>query len=138
MKKRVNYINNKDLLKELINLKETNKASDELHFMFYEMCKGIASKPRFFMYTWKEDMIVDAYLRCIKYASKFDVNRDNPFSYFTTVIHNCYFKYREVEMKYQNSKWVELSNHLNTLEHEHGITLELTDDIKNKIYKSTI
>lgn len=137
-KSKTNYVNNKDLLNELIVLEKTNIISDKLHLMFWEMCKRIASKPRFFSYTWKEDMITKAYLRCIKYAKTFDTTRTNPFGYFTTTIHNCYFKYRTDEMKYQDNKWIELSNHITDMEHKHGINLDLTDDIKDRTNRANV
>lgn len=132
-KTKKNYVNNAELRQELIHLEQTDEFSDKLHLMFWEMCNRIASKPRFFSYTWKEDMITAAYLRCVRYAKSFDTNRTNPFGYFTTTIHNCFFKYRETEMKYQDSKWIELSNHVTEMQHKHRIDLELTEDIKSKM-----
>lgn len=129
-----NYIDKQEMRNELIKLKDTDIVSEKLHMMFWEMANRIAKKPRFFSYTWKEDMIVTAYLRCIKYAKVFDTNRDNPFGYFSTAIHNCYFKFRNDEMKYQNKKWVELSNHIIEMEHKHNIIVDLNEDIKYKVY----
>lgn len=132
-----NYINKEEMVSELKKLKETNIISEKLHLMFYELATRIANKPRFYSYTWKEDMIVNAYLRCIKYAKKFDVNRKNPFGYFTTLIYRYYWKHREVELKYQDKKWSELSNHIDNLEFQHKIKVELPQDIKLKMYNST-
>ena len=131
------YVSKKEMVNELIKLKETDLVSEKLHLMFYEMANRIANKPRFYSYTWKEDMIVDAYLRCIRYAKKFDVKKSNPFGYFTTLIYNVYFNYREVELKYQDRKWSELSNHIDNLEITHRIKVEMTEDIKSKMYKAT-
>jgi hypothetical protein len=49
---------------------------------------------RFNRYTpeWKEDMIGNAYVKCITIVSRgrYDMEKENPFSYFTTVIRNCF------------------------------------------------
>lgn len=137
MKQTKHYVTKEEMREELIKLKETNVFSHKLHMIFYEMSYRIANKGRFYSYTWKEDMITEAYLRCVKYAKVFDTTRDNPFGYFTTAIYRCYFKYREVELNYQDKKWVELSNYASMMENEHSIKLEFPEDIKHKMYKAT-
>lgn len=134
---RKNYIDKKVMYESLVSYKDTGVISDELHLMLFDMAKRVASKYRFYSYTWKEDMITDAYLRCIKYIGSYDTTKKNPFGYFTTIIHHTFFAYRTKEMKYQYKKWDELSKLISNLEHEHNITLSLPEDIKLRLYSNT-
>jgi len=88
------YINNKTLLSEIIEYKKTNIISEKLHLLLYELAKNIAYKPNWINYTWIDDMISDAYLKCLIKLDKYDINKsNNPFSYFTSVIGNFYIDY---------------------------------------------
>ena len=58
--------------------------------MFFKMAEQIATKACFSNYTWIDDMTSDSYLKCLEVAKKFDLERTNPFAYFTTVIHNFF------------------------------------------------
>jgi len=145
---KTHYIDKQDMYNEIVKYHETGIISEELHNMFFMMAKRIASKPRFHGYTWKEDMITDAYLRCLKYVNAFKLTKENPidygfirtnpFGYFTTVIYRVFWAYRNTEMAYQNKKWVELSNLVTKLEHEHNITLSLPENIKEKMFSSSV
>lgn len=103
MKKKKTYVNNKELLGEIRCYANCGEISDELHMMFYMMCQKIISRPRFLRYTkeWKEDMIHAAYLKCLDVLSRkrFDDDRVNPFSYFTTVISNSFLDSIHLENK---------------------------------------
>lgn len=103
MKKKKNYVNNEELLQEIKNFFMTDIISEELHMMFWKMSKNIISRPRFNRYTpeWKEDILTSGYLKCICVLKKkrYDYNRPNPFSYFTTVITNCFLDTINLENK---------------------------------------
>jgi DNA-directed RNA polymerase specialized sigma24 family protein len=103
-KEKVKYVSNKELKKQLILFKRTGIMTDKLHLILFEMCKRIISKNNWNRYTWKEDMVSDAYLKCLEIAKRFDTTRDNPFSYFTTVIHNFYKDYIKYEKKQKKIK----------------------------------
>ena len=95
------YIDNKKLLELIGDYHKTKFASEELHVLMYNLAKNIASKSNWKDYTWKEDMISDAYLKCILKLDKFDMDRDNAFGYFTTLINNFYI---DVVKKYKKSE----------------------------------
>jgi len=137
VKEKTNYIKKSTLYDKICDYKESGVISDELHLMLFDMAKRVASKYRFYSYTWKEDMITDAYLRCIKYIDSYDISKKNPFGYFTTIIHHTFFAYRTKEMNYQYKKWDELSKLISNLEHEHNITFSLPEDIKLRLYNNT-
>ena len=84
------YVTNKELRENIFLYHETGVIPEKLHLMLYEMAKRIGSKPNFVNYTFKDDMISDSYLRCLKALDKYDTDRMNAFGYFTTVIHNFF------------------------------------------------
>jgi hypothetical protein len=61
-----------------------------------KIAKGLANKPNFYSYTWKDDMISDAIENCCKVVSSFNPNavtragKPNAFGYFTQI---CYFAF---------------------------------------------
>lgn len=101
-----NYVNNITLREELIKHFETEIISDKLHFIILDMCKRIGSKPNFCNYTYIQDMIFDAYTKCIGVISrkKFNIERQNAFAYFTTVIHNSFTDKIGKEWHHRNTK----------------------------------
>jgi hypothetical protein len=115
------YINNKKLLELICDYHKTNIVSEELHLLMFNLAKNVASKSNWKDYTWKEDMISDAYLKCILKLDKFDMERDNAFGYFTTLINNFYI---DVVKKYKKSeKLVEKlkTDHINRLEMQYNV-----------------
>lgn len=140
MAKKKKYLNNEDFRQQLINLNETGVFSNELHQMFFLLCKRIGQHRRFRNYTYNEDMVMSAYSRCVEVAEKFDTTRLNPFSYFTTVCYHEFFKTINDEHNQQDIRWKMLKD-----EYEHcileGIPLKLNSDIKQKLeqhYEKTV
>jgi len=83
-----NYIDKELMQDEIVKFKETNIISEELHMMFFEMCNRIGNKPNFVNYTYKDDFIYEAYDRCLYAVDKYNIDKRNPYGYFTTVIYN--------------------------------------------------
>jgi DNA-directed RNA polymerase specialized sigma24 family protein len=48
----------------------------------------------------KHEMISDATYYKWRFIDRFDVSRDNPFSYFTTVVKNAFLQYINERKKY--------------------------------------
>jgi DNA-directed RNA polymerase specialized sigma24 family protein len=103
-KKGKHYVKNKDLYEALVRFKETGVIGDDLHLMFYKMAKNTGTKPRFSGYPWIEDMTSDAYLKCCVKAHKFNLERKNPFGYFSTVIIHHFWDALGVEDRQKNIK----------------------------------
>lgn len=89
------YINNKNLLNEIHKFKETGKKTEKLGKMLLLLAKRYSDKGSFYGYTWKDDMIGEAVLTCIKYMHNFDptIENPNPFAYFSRIIHNSFLNY---------------------------------------------
>lgn len=91
----MNYIKNENLLKELKIYEETKVQTEELGRMFLLLAKRYSERGNFAGYSWKDDMIGESVLTCLKYMHNFDVNIDNPnpFAYFSRIIHNSFLNY---------------------------------------------
>ena len=94
------YLNNQTFYKQLLDWKQSGdeQIPDEIAKAIMEICSNLARCGRFAGYTWKEDMIGDAILTCIKVAKNFDPERSkNPFSYFTQIAYNCFRQFLNKE-----------------------------------------
>ncbi len=131
----INYVEKEEFLKELRLLKKTDEISERLHLIFYNIAKNYSTINSFRNYTYIEDMVSEAYLNCVVMARKFDIeNRDNPFAYFTTVIHRNFLNYISKEKKFQSKKWKELRSLLSKYKIEFGIEMPLPKDILDKVH----
>lgn len=69
------------------------------------MINGLAKNPKFSGYTWKDEMIADALVKCTKalIGKKFDPSRKyNPFSYFNRIAWREFL--RRINLEKQNVK----------------------------------
>lgn len=127
------YVKNKDLYAEILKSKENGEPSEELYMMFWLMCKNIINRPRFSRYTfnWKEDMISTSLLKCIKVYHKFDIKKTNPFSYFTSVISNCFLDTAHAENKQFDIKTKIYDVFLHSINSPINIQGNTVDDLDN-------
>lgn len=104
--KKNNYINNKDMLEEVIKCQKNGmKISPELGKMFILMARKYANLANFSNYSYIEDMIASGILSCVIAFPKFDATRSNsPFSYFTQVIYHSFLQTLNKEKAIQNTK----------------------------------
>lgn len=103
-KKTTEYVNNKDMLEEIILCKKNgNKISDRLGKMFISISNNFASKPNFNGYSYKDELISNGILACCIAFQNFDPEKSNsPFSYFTQVIFHSFLQILNKEKKAQN------------------------------------
>lgn len=95
-----NYLNNADLMKEIIKSRAQDKMTDELANMFKVLAKKYASKGRFVNYTYNEDLQAFALLTGVKVWRSFDPEKgNNPFAYFTQVFKAAFLQYDNNERK---------------------------------------
>jgi hypothetical protein len=107
------YINNAKML-DAIKEWKCNITPEEKHppmpnylgECFLDIAKGLAKKPNFSGYTFKDDMIADAVENCIRYAGNFDPEKSsNPFAYFTQLAYCTFLRMIEKEKKYAHTKF---------------------------------
>lgn len=99
------YLSNSKLLPEVIRAKQLNQMTPELATMLYTLCKKYAQTPSFSRYSYKEDMIAEGLANLCQNALKFNSDKfDNPFSYYTSCIHNSFLHYLNTEKRHRQIK----------------------------------
>jgi DNA-directed RNA polymerase specialized sigma subunit len=100
-----NYINNADLLAEVILFKSTGVMSENLGKMLLALANNYSSKGNFVGYTWRNDMVSEAVLTCVKYLKNFNPDRSsNVFSYVTQICKNSFKLYIKDQNKHSKIK----------------------------------
>jgi len=97
-----NYLNNKDMLREVIKSKAQGEATDELCRMFILLVNKIGSRGNFCEYSYVDEMKGDALLMLITKWEQFDVDKyDKPFQYYTSFVWNAF---RQQMKKFKNQQ----------------------------------
>ncbi len=99
------YLNNANLLNELIGFKKSGKYSENLGSMFLQVATNLSNKSNFIGYTWKDEMISEAVLTCIKYSKNFNPEKSsNAFAYITQICYNSFKGYIKKQNKHSTIK----------------------------------
>jgi hypothetical protein len=110
-KKPEHYVNNKELLEALIvyrekvaHAKENDlpkpRISNYLGECFLKIATHLSYKPNFVNYMFRDDMISDGIENCVQYIHNFNPERSqNPFAYFTQIIHYAFLRRIQKEKK---------------------------------------
>ena len=102
----MNYVDNAKLLEEVKRYIETGHKSEELGEMLLLIATKYSEKGSFAGYSWREDMICEAVLTCIKYMHNFDIGKEgaNPFAYFSKIVHNAFLNFIAKQKKHSSIK----------------------------------
>lgn len=101
--RKTNYINNKDMLAELIKSKKNGKLTNELSNMIMMLTKKYSQHPWFINYSYIDDMCSFALLTVVKMWNNFDPEKgSNAFAYFTQIIKRAFYQYKIQEKKHRN------------------------------------
>lgn len=68
------------------------RISNYLGECFLKIATHLSYKPNFVNYMFKDDMICDGIENCIQYIHNFDVERTNPFAYFTQIVYYAFLR----------------------------------------------
>jgi DNA-directed RNA polymerase specialized sigma subunit len=110
-KRSIHYVNNKEFLLALIEYKKELKSAEErgdpkpritnyLGECFLKIATHLSFKPNFVNYIFKDDMISDGVENCVMYIHNFDPEKSqNPFAYFTQIIHYAFLRRIQREKK---------------------------------------
>lgn len=105
MDKKNFYINNEELLKEVMIYKKDGILTEELGRMLLQIANHYSTKGNFSGYTWRNDMVSDAVLTCIKYLNSFNPDKSkNAFAYITQICKNSFRAYIKSQKKYIETK----------------------------------
>ncbi len=105
------YVNNKEFLAALIKLREDREIAEiqgkekpriprYIGECFLKIATHLSFKPNFVNYMFKEDMISDGIENCVQYIHNFNPEKSqNPFAYFTQIIHYAFLRRIQKEKK---------------------------------------
>jgi len=98
------YVNNKDFLAAIVEMKEKVKHAEEnglpkpvisnyIGECILKIATHLSYKPNFINYSYRDDMILDGIENCIQYIDNFDpAKSSNPFAYFTQIIYYAFLR----------------------------------------------
>ena len=98
------YIDGKELRAEIRVYKETNEITIKLYEMLRLMCERCSTNYRFCRYTYRDELVNDAFIRCVNQIDKIDldIENSNPFGYLSLLITNSFKATLKKEKKQQN------------------------------------
>lgn len=99
------YVTNAVLLPEVIRAKELGIVTPELHQMIRLIAERYSRKSNFIGYSFRDDMVASATFNLYDKgnALRFDTERGkNPFSYYTSAIHNSFLQILGHEKNHRN------------------------------------
>ena len=110
-KRSEHYVNNKEFLAALIKHREDIEIAEirgnekpriprYIGECFLKIATHLSFKPNFVNYMFKEDMISDGIENCVQYIHNFNPEKSqNPFAYFTQIIHYAFLRRIQKERK---------------------------------------
>lgn len=97
------YITNAVLLPAVIEAKEKGIVTDKLARMLIMIAERYSFKSNFAGYSFREDMVSFALMNLSANALKFNPEKsNNPFSFYTTAIHNSFLQYMAYERNHRD------------------------------------
>ena len=124
-KRSIHYVNNKEILSALIDYRNDVEVSyikkygreptkddrgtrwdtkppipNYIGDCFLKIATHLSFKPNFVNYMFKDDMICDGIENCVQYIHNFNPEKSqNPFAYFTQIIHYAFLRRIQKEKK---------------------------------------
>ena len=96
------YITNAVLLPEVIRAKSLGRVTNELARMLMMIAERYSFKSNFGGYSFRDDMVSFALINLCANALNFNPEKsNNPFSYYTTAIHNSFLQFLASEKNHR-------------------------------------
>lgn len=151
------YVNNKDFYDAIVVYKQKLKEDSETRVPDYigqcimAICTKLSTKPNFYGYSFRDEMIADAIENCIGAVDGFNPEKsNNPFAYFTQIAWNAFIRRITKEKKQQYIKHKNMVNDMLIAELDdlafttiagknsqyNDITNEIISSFENKLTKS--
>lgn len=98
-----NKLRNESPLETKARRNYADKMRRELGKKFLLICNGTLKKPNWTNYSddRKDDMISEATWAMTRYMNRYNLDKDNPFAYFTTVCHRAFCHYQNERKKWE-------------------------------------
>lgn len=142
---KVHFINNEDFMEKLIERQNINKArveqglepievSQYLANSIYKLADALSKRHNFIGYSFREDMVSDAVMDCIRYIDKWTPEKgNNPFAYFNQITFYAFLRCIQKEKDQTYVKYKIVSN-LGTMLQDIGVeSHDQDEDYKNHV-----
>ena len=123
----IHYVNNADFSQAVVDYvstvneaKETKieipKVPDYVAQCFLRIAEGLSHKANFIRYTYREEMVMDAVVNCLKAINNYDIEaatrtgKPNAFAYFTQITWYAFLRRIAKEKKQQEIKMKFIAN----------------------------
>jgi hypothetical protein len=85
-------------------IRKLNKVKEQIGKCFLSIAEGLMKRPNFINYDYfrKCEMMSNATFYMVNYIDRYDINKDNPFAYFTQVAFNAYRQHINSNKKVNN------------------------------------
>ena len=101
-RKSKNYLNNRDLLAEVMKSKEIGQMTDKLAHMLTLLCARYGARAQFASYTYNDDMQAYAMMMLVRTWNSFNPEKsNNPFAFFTQCIKNSFIQFLNQEKRHR-------------------------------------
>lgn len=92
------YVNNADFFKAIVEYQKICREAEDqgedkpvvpnyIAHCIYDIANRLSTKPNFYGYPFREDMVMDGVENCLLYMHNFDAEKtENPFAYFTQIV----------------------------------------------------
>jgi len=99
------YINNKEMLEEVIKSKKQGRMTERFGEMIIILARRYSSQGSYASYTYREDMESYAFTIVCRGWDSFDPSKyNNPFAYFTQTIKRAFWQFLDSEKSQRNIK----------------------------------
>lgn len=103
------YVKNEDMLASIMEYRRMKEEDPDaripeyLGSCFIKIANRLATKGNFYGYTFKDEMVSDGILDCVKAVNNFDPEKTrNPFGYFTQIIYYAFIRrIKDEKVKYR-------------------------------------
>lgn len=94
------FVNNEDLLAEIIESKAQDQMTDKLAEMLMLMARKYGSRSNWSGYSFRDEMVAEAIENLCSAWRKFDETKsNNPFSYLTTCMYRSFLQVLNTERR---------------------------------------
>ena len=94
-----------------------------------KIAEGLGSRPNFSGYSYKDEMIMDGVMDCLKYIHNYNYEKyPKPFSYINRIIWQAFVRRIDKEKKQQYIKYKSMYRDINLV-----LPMDIEKDIRNKI-----
>ena len=117
------YVNNKIFHALLIEYRQnkSKKTYEEIGKCFLLISNNLLNKSNFINYTQdrKDEMVSDAVYFMCRYVDRYDVDRPNPFAYFTTIARHAFLqninKYTKLDNTFTSIEYIDSADVVDNL-----------------------